>query len=83
MTPLDLAQSLARSPEHRDRVMGVAMLARGLSDDDETRQGWPVEASLIAAARHLHLDPAPGLIADARTMMPTLSPAILNRRSES
>ncbi len=81
MTPLDLAQGLARSPEHSDRALGVAMLARGLSDEDGRRQPWPVEESLRAAARYLHLDPAPGLIDDARRLMPLISDALLNRRT--
>jgi hypothetical protein len=79
MTPLDMAQALA-SDNAESRAYAVAMVARALSDDHGLRQGWPVETALPAAARHLHLDPAPALIAHARDLMPTISDAVLNRR---
>lgn len=79
MTPLDLAQNLAKSDRMEDRALGVAILARGLSDDDGLRQGWPLESAIPAAVRHLGLTPDPALIAEAGMLAPTISDAMLNR----
>jgi hypothetical protein len=81
MTPIDFARNLANGTED-DRALAVAMVARGLSDDDPsdpTRAPWPIDTALPAAARHLGIDPTPALILAARDMMPRVSDAMLNR----
>jgi len=83
MTPVDFARNLAESDSPRVRATGVAIIARGLSDDDGLRQGWPMSASLPAAARFLGLDPTAELLAEAAELAPTLSDAVLNRRRQS
>jgi hypothetical protein len=84
LTPLGLAESLARSDDHKSRTLAVAIVARGLSDDDPAtfRQGWPLADSITAAIRYLKLDASDRLIADAAALAPTLSDAILNRSAE-
>ncbi|HXS48431.1 MAG TPA: hypothetical protein VN756_13320, partial [Solirubrobacterales bacterium] len=60
MTPLEFAQNLARSPLMSDRVLGVAIVTRGLTDDDPKtlRQGWPLNAdTVIAASRYVGITP--------------------------
>lgn len=83
MTPLDLAQNLARSDNPQHVAQGVAIVLRGLTDDDPDtfRQGWPLDANTArAAARYVGIaDPDPALIDAALALAPTLSDAILNR----
>lgn len=83
MTPLDLAANLAKSDDPKSRALAVAIVLRGLTDDDPAtlRQGWPLtDATAIRAASYVGLDPAGStLIADALALAPTLSDAILNR----
>lgn len=83
MTPLDLAANMAASDDPAIRAQGVAIVVRGLTDDDPrdaTRQGWPLcDETVSRAARWLGLDPTPDLIAAATAIAPTLSDAILNR----
>jgi hypothetical protein len=82
MTPLDLARNLARSDDFQMRATGVAIVARGLSDEspsDPFRQPWPVDVSVERAIAYLGLDPDEGLTLAATTLMPMLSDAILNR----
>ena len=83
MTPLDLARNLAQSDRPKDRAMGVAIVARGLSDTDPLdpyRQPWPLDVSVERAASYLGLDPADeDLLSVATLIAPTLSDAILNR----
>ena len=85
MTTVDFARNLARSDDPHARSLGVAIIARGLSDDDPAdpyRQGWPLDRHTIeAAARYLDLTPTDALCADALALAPTLSDAILNRRT--
>lgn len=84
MTPLDLAQNLAQSDRRSDRVLGVAILARGLSDDDGLRQGWPLASAIPAAARHLGLTEIdPAFVADVARVAPTVSDAMLNKGAAS
>jgi hypothetical protein len=80
MTPLQAAANLAQSEDLQSRALGVAIIARGLSDDTPERQGWPLSSAVEAAIRHLHLDPDPALVLAATTLAPMLSNAILNRQ---
>lgn len=81
-SPLELARSLAEASDHKSHVLAVAMVARGLSDDEPTtfRQGWPLADSIVAAIGYLDLEKTDRLIADAAALAPTLSDAVLNRR---
>jgi hypothetical protein len=82
MTPLDFARNLARSDDPRDRALGVAIVTRGVTDDDPAtgRQPWPLNEHTVAgAAQYLGLDPDPALLADALALAPTVSDAMLNR----
>jgi len=83
MNPLDFARNLAQSDRLEDRALGVAIVARGLSDDDPAtlRSGWALEASITAAITHLGLKSSPELIAAATRLAPTVSDAMLNRRA--
>jgi hypothetical protein len=83
MTPLDLARRLAQSDSPKDHALAVAIVARGLSDDDPStfRQGWPLAVAVPAAIRYLGLLSDAGLEADALALAPTLSDAILNRHA--
>lgn len=87
MTPKEFAENLARSDKHEDRVLGVAIITRGVTDDDPSdplRQGWPLDDRTVeAAARALGLDPTPELIADALKLAPDVSDAMLNKRVAS
>ncbi len=83
-TPIDLARSLASSAELDDRALGVAIVARGLSDEtpgDPYRAGWPLdEATAKAAARYVGIaDPSEALIQRALVMAPKVSDALLNK----
>lgn len=79
MTPLDFAQRLAQG-DPEDQALGVAIVTRGLTDDDGLRQGWPLDhATVSRAASLLGLDPTPGLIHRALEIAPTVSDAMLNR----
>lgn len=81
MSPIDLARSLARGDDD-DRVLAVAIVTRGLTDDDPAtgRVGWPLSlATTERAAQYLDLAPTGRLILRALTLAPTLSDAILNR----
>jgi hypothetical protein len=79
MTPLQLAQNLAKDPDRKAQAMGIAIVARSLSDDTEDRQGWPLDTSVKAAAKHLGLFADDDLINEATRIAPTLSDATLNR----
>lgn len=83
MTPIDFARNLARSGELRDQALGVAIVTRGLTDDDpETqRQGWPLDESTARlAARYIGItQPGPVLLRRAVELAPTVSDAMLNR----
>lgn len=81
MTPLDMARNLAASDRAEDRALGVAIVARGLSDDDGTRAGWPLAAAIPAAAQYLGLPMDPSLMAEAGRLAPTVSDAMLNKVS--
>jgi hypothetical protein len=81
MSPLDLAQSLAKSAARNDRVLGVAIVIRGLTDDEPStfRQGWPLSVTTAhAAATYLGIKDD-SLLLDALDLAPTLSDAILNK----
>ncbi len=79
---MDLAANLAKSPELKQRALGVAMFARGLSDDDPAtgRQGWDLATSIKAAITHFGIKSTPELVAEATKIAPTISDAMLNRR---
>ena len=81
MTPLDLAANLAADPDPKSQALAVAIVARGLSDDDPTslRQGWPMAVAIPAAAKYLGLDPDPDLFAAAAKAAPSVSDAMLNK----
>lgn len=83
MTPLDLARNLASSDSPDARALGVAIVLRGLTDDDGTRQGWPLTVTTAArAAQYLGLDPTPGLLVAAIDTAPTVSDTMLNRSAD-
>lgn len=82
MTPLEFAKTLAWSDNADDRVLAVAMVARGLTDDDPAtgRQGWPLTAGTVGrAAEHLGLPVEGWLVTKALALAPTLSDALLNK----
>jgi len=85
MTPLDFARNLAKSDDPEDRAYGVAIVARGLSDDDPDtlRQGWPLAESIASAITYLGLTPTPTLVARATALAPTVSDAVLNKRAKA
>lgn len=83
MTPTDFARGLVnRSVDREDHVLAVAIITRGLTDDDPAtlRQGWPLDRDTVAsAATFLSLTPADDLVTEALALAPTLSDAILNK----
>lgn len=82
MTPIDFARGLAQSDKFDSQVLGVAIVARGLSDDDPVtlRQGWPLDVLTVEkAAEFIGLVPTPELVSEALRMAPTLSDAVLNK----
>lgn len=82
MSPLEFAQNLAKSDRREDRELAIAMVARGLSDDDPGtfRQGWPLTSAIPAAARYLGLDPMDSVLMNgALALAPTVSDAMLNK----
>ena len=82
MTPIDFAHNLSKSDSFDDQVMGVAMIARGLSDDDPAtlRAGWLLDFLTVErAAEYLGLVPTPELVSEALRMAPTLPDAVLNK----
>jgi len=80
MTPLDLARSLAREDNPKSHALAVAIVYRGVTDEDDNRMPWPTgELTAEYAAKYLDLDPTPDLIAHALTLAPTISEAMLNK----
>lgn len=79
MTPLEFATQLAGSRHYKDRVLGVAMIARGLSDDDGLRQGWPVLVAIDAAMSRLNIPPDPAFEEAVLRQMPKISDALMNK----
>ena len=81
LTPMDLAGSLAKSEDIEERALGVAIVARGLSDDDPAtlRAGWDLGTSITAAIRYLGIESTPELVEEATRLAPTVSDAMLNR----
>ena len=80
MTPIDLARNLAASAELKDQALGVAIVTRGLTDDTEDRQGWPLDwLTVERAAEHIGLTPTPELVQLALGMAPNVSDAMLNK----
>ena len=84
MSPKQFAENLAASDDPKDQALGVAIIARGLSDDEpEThRQGWPLEVAIPQAAKYLGLEPSPELVAQAAILAPKVSDAMLNKASQ-
>ena len=84
MTPLDLARNLARDPDPETQALAVAMVYRGLTDDDPTgRMGWPEgDATVSRAATFLDVKPTADLFAAVRRIAPTVSDAMLNRGAD-
>ena len=82
-TPLDLATNLAKSDKHEDRVLGVAILYRGLVDKDPSdplRMPWPeTNETIERAAKYLGVEVTPDLRNDVRDVAPTISDAMLNK----
>jgi hypothetical protein len=76
---MELAERLALSDEPRDRAYGVAIIARGLSDEDGKRAGWPLDISIVAAIRYLGLPEEQWLLDAAAEMAPKISDATLNK----
>lgn len=83
MTPIAFAEGLATSDNPRSQALGVAIIARGLSDDDPAtlRQGWPLQVAVPAAIEYLGLPSTESLIAEATALAPTVSDAMLNKRA--
>jgi hypothetical protein len=82
MTPLDFARNLAASDDAADQALGVAIVTRGVTDDDPMtgRHPWPLNAQTVAgAAQYLDLAPTRELIAAALALAPTVSDAMLNK----
>lgn len=79
VSPMDVARNLAQSPDIKDRVLGVAMLARGYSDDEpeKFKQGWPVSTSIDVAIQQLGTESDPSFIHLVKDTMPTISDAML------
>lgn len=75
MTPLEHAQTLAKSSRLEDQAVALAIVTRGLSDADPAdplRQPWPVDVALLAAVRFLDLELTQELVARARVLMPNV-----------
>lgn len=80
MTPLEFAGSLARSDKHEDRVLGVAIVTRGLTDDDGLRQGWPLSSDTVnAACTYLGILPTTEFVSAVIAKAPQVSDAMLNK----
>ena len=83
MNPTTFARVLADSGDPEQQALGVAIITRGLTDDDPsdpTRQGWPLDRHTVAAAaRYLILDATPTLVTRALALAPTVSDAMLNK----
>jgi hypothetical protein len=80
MTPLELATRLGQSPDLDNRITGVAIILRGLTDDDGDRQGWPMTPAVaIRAAKYIGVEPTPELVAAVLAFAPTLPDFYLNR----
>lgn len=79
MTPIEYAETLVRTGVLHAQAEGVAIIARGLSDDDGYRAGWPVEVAVPAAAKYLGLTAAVELVELATAIMPTIPDHILNK----
>ena len=80
MTPLEFAGNLARSDKYEDRVLGVAIVTRGVTDDDGTRQGWPLnEHTVSRACEYLGILPNEKFVADVIEKAPQVSDAMLNK----
>lgn len=85
MTPLELAQNMARSEDLRVQAYAVAIVYRGLTDEDPAdpyRMPWPqTNETIERAATYLGVEPTPDLRNEVWRVAPTLSDATLNRRS--
>lgn len=85
MTPLELAQNMARSEDLRVQAYAVAIVYRGLTDEDPSdplRLPWPqTNETIERAATYLGIEPSAALRNEVRRIAPTLSDATLNRRS--
>lgn len=81
MSPMDFARSVATSDVLRDRALGVAIVTRSLTDDTETRAGWPLDETTVRlAANHIGIaHPSDELIRLALKLAPKLSDAMLNK----
>lgn len=83
MTPLDFAQTLAKSDDPQEQALGVAILYRGLIDEDPSdplRKPWPeTNETIERAASYLGVDITPDLRNTVRDLAPTVSDAMLNK----
>lgn len=83
MTPLEFAGNLARSDKYEDRVLGVAIVTRGLTDAGpmgNLREGWPLDGPTVeAASKYLGILPNPKFVADVLAQAPKVSDAMLNK----
>ena len=83
MTPIQFAENLAKSDDHKDKVLAVSIVYRGLTDEDPSdplRMPWPqTNESIERAAKYLGVDITPDLRNAVRDLAPTLSDAILNK----
>lgn len=85
MSPEQFARNLAKSENYDSVVLGVAIITRGLTDDDPARfkQGWPLNAETVRRAAQ-YID-VPTTLVDEHFVgeviekAPTLSDAILNK----
>ena len=81
MSPMDFARNLAAGTDLNDRALGVGIAIRAVTDDTETRAGWPMDATTaLAAANYVGIPmPSDELIRRALKLAPTISDAMLNK----
>lgn len=83
MTPIALAENLAKSDQYDSRVLGAAIMTRGLTDGDPAtlRQGWPLDVETArSAAKYVGIhNITEQFLEDVVAKAPTLSDAILNK----
>jgi len=80
MSPIELAERLGQSPDLDNRATGVAIIVRGLCDDDGDRMGWPMTAAVVArAAKHIGVEPTAELVEAVLELAPILPDFYLNR----
>lgn len=81
MTPLDFARNLVASDRPSDVILGIAIVTRGLTDDDGLRRGWPLTPETVRrAASYIGVDVLDdAAIDDVIETCPKVSDAMLNK----